>query len=256
MKSLWPNAWEQLSSFAKTRGITPSELVKQYFRAALKSPAFPKHLDPAQFRKPGESAVSQLRGIEDASQPARVDNGSTFRVNLIMRGIRTLAQAMMPADAACMKNEQSLFSPACLKTLFEMFGADTREEEGPAPDLMMQMIEGLPLMSSRSYRGQTAFGVILSIRLSAEIVEAYESADRDVVFSLLRSIYFGRGESSGIVPILGPGGQHVIELKSYNHGHKRIFGCLEGSKLVLKKFLAIKDTSASYRNHIPENFCS
>ena len=141
--------------------------------------------------------------------------------------------------------------PSQAKPLFHHTEAELSEDTN---DLATVLKSKLPLQADKVYQTKTIRDQVLSIYIDKSIVRDDHGGDGQVIRRLLRSIIVGRGDKSGI-KMLADLGPQIVELKAVFHGHKRIIGCLEGSKLTLKYLIDIKDSKATYSKRINPRLC-
>ena len=139
-------------------------------------------------------------------------------------------------------------------------GSDVPVEPTPAPlaelddhDLASLLKSQIPLRPDHVYAAHTSRGVTFDVTLSPLLLKQHDDGDGPAIRRLLRSILIGRRHAG--IQILHGRGEGVIEIKAMVHGHKRIFGCLEGRSLRLIRLINIKADSSAYARHLGRNFC-
>jgi hypothetical protein len=120
--------------------------------------------------------------------------------------------------------------------------------------LLVVLKERFPLSASIAYSAKNPKGDEFTIEISPGIVAEDSGPESHNIRRLLKSILHGTGGKSGI-KLLSSIGPHIVELKAYISGHKRLIGCLEGRKLRLLKYGSMPDSLAGYVREIPANLC-
>ena len=133
--------------------------------------------------------------------------------------------------------------------------AATEEEAATAGDefdLRTWLQSKRTLEANRSYHVFNGFNQKLALILRPEFMKDY-ALEPDVAHRLIRSIITGRGRTG--LKVLFSRGPKIIELRHELHGHKRIFGCLDGRTIHLRTLISIKDNGGTYSRRIPSDFC-
>lgn len=113
----------------------------------------------------------------------------------------------------------------------------------------------LPLRADVVYSATNAFNNEMDVLLEPGLLKGLKNGESEIVRRLLRGILLGKGFKSGIKK-LAEVGKGIVELKAVMHGHKRIFGCMEGRRLTLKFLMDVRESRGSYAKRIPANLCT
>lgn len=188
-------------------------------------------------------------GLEQAALLAQTIRGQTTPVLADVGGEESPAGEEVPPSLRNVGPSDHDFGAQVLEPA-DRPGISTGESR-----LALVLSHNIPLRADFPYEAVTLFGRKLMVTLSPKLVGEYQRGEAAVIQRLLRGILTGRGDKLGIKTLfeIGPG---IVELKAIMNGHKRIFGCLDGTRLVLKTLINIKDDGGTYSRRIPHDFCA
>ena len=93
------------------------------------------------------------------------------------------------------------------------------------------------------------FDVQFTENLIAELIKV----DKSNVLRLLRALVVNNAQKSGMKRLSNIG-SNIISLRTIMRGHLRIFGCLDGSSIILKLIKEVRD--GDFSDQVPSNLCA
>jgi len=290
--SFWQQGWPYLEKQALEHGTTPAKMIEEYLTLQdliyTEGRLYDENTS-AKLQMLREQTITRINILQSFANAGNLKPEHWEQVHQVMSALFSLAQLAYELERTWTPvpslDPRAPLTPAQLDQIFTSLENSTLDHAAalasqyrdhvlpetdpieliaetepatntpvnPESNLARVLENGGALSDEIEYVALTAKNVELHVKLSRELIKDAHTSEANVLRTLLRSIFTGRGDRG--VKLLTDIGPRIIELKARINGHKRILGCLEGRELLLKILRDMPETRAGYSRVIPQNFC-